>query len=315
MFSTGALREDAHADDAETYINSPGRGFLGNLACAPASSAMAMRQYAWRGREQFLRDTAIAFNNSDHEDDCDQYFLVTNVTGRIYNSAFRDGGEDTDDPFSRWCAYDSALELLLFRMVVESSVHGVVAPEFYEVVHDALRPMRLTRELAKTGTAGNEGPSGAKQPDAAWRPIRVPYNRNKGWPSVVLEVGYSESQKKLQSDIRFWLRQSEGHVKTVLTVAIRDRAESIIIEKWENGENGRAHAEQHLKITRNRRTNTATVTGGPLVIGFENLFSRPISSPIEQDIQLGNDQLQQIAQVIWQEADKGSTYSYARLCI
>jgi hypothetical protein len=273
-----------------------------------------MRQYAWRGREQFLSDTAIAFTHSDHEDDCDTHFLLTGATERIYNSEFRDRGEDRNDPFAHWCAYDRALELLLFKMV-ESSVHSVVAPEFYVVVHDALRPMRLTGELAKTASAGNEGPGGTKQPDGGWRPVRVPYSRNKGWPSVVLEVAYSESQKKLQSDVRFWLRESEGHVSTVLTVAIRDRAETIIVEKWENAANGRAHAQQHLKITRNRRANTATVTGGPLIIEFEKLFSRPISSPIERDLVLGNVQLQQIARVVWQEADMVSTYLYDRLCI
>ncbi|KAJ0414169.1 hypothetical protein BJY00DRAFT_321205 [Aspergillus carlsbadensis] len=297
------MSNDGEAD-AANHINSPDRGFLGNLAAAPTVSPVAMPQYAWRGRGQFLKDTASAFAlNQLHEDDRDRHFLVTGVSEAIYNREFRDHGEDRSDPFGRWCAYDRALELLLFRMV-ETSVHSVVAPEFYVIVHDALRPMRLTEELAKTAGAGNEAPGGAKQPDAGWRPVRVPYSRNKGWPSVVLEVANSEFLKKLQSDVRFWLRESEGHVKTVLTIAIRDHAKTIVVEKWEKAPSGRAHSQQHIEITRNRRANTATVTGGPLVIDFEKLFSRPISSPIERDIVLGDAQLSKIARVIWQEADK-----------
>lgn len=63
-------------------------------------------------------------------------------------------------------------------------------------------------------------PHGAKQADNSWAPKRFPPGRSKKWPTVVIGVALgplntdseaateSEAQSKLETDVRFWLGQS-----------------------------------------------------------------------------------------------------------
>jgi len=41
------------------------------------------------------------------------------------------------------------------------------------------------------------------------------------WPSLVVEIGYSESEKKLRRDARWWLTNSGGQTRFVITVKVR----------------------------------------------------------------------------------------------
>jgi hypothetical protein len=314
--------------DTEVYVNSPSPGFLGSLASIPHS---LLRRHTWRSPSSFLANTASNFHPAVFENLLDNYFLLTGVTEEIFNSHFRDCMDDKDDPLARWCAYDPALNLLLFHLA-KSQTHATVSPNCYVIVADALRDIdpQLRLQVRLLGAATQSAPAppeersaGCKQPTASWAPKDVPYAVNRALPSVVLEVAYSEIERryKLQSDIRFWLRYCEGYVKLVLTVVICPGAAHIIIAKWEKDEAvGRARVIQRIEITRDKRSGTVNVAGGPLVIEFENLFSRPISADAEGDVIIGNNMLEQLARDIWLPEDevcrtrltqsKSFTYSY-----
>ncbi|KAL2827514.1 hypothetical protein BDW59DRAFT_143902 [Aspergillus cavernicola] len=267
--------------DAESFINDPGRGFLGNLA--PSS----VPHYAYRGREQFLNDFDHEFNN--------EYFLLTGVEKHIFDSQFF---EPEHGPFSCWCSYDPKLELLLIKMP-ESTTHAVAAHTFHDMLIRAAQPTGMELALRPLGSGYHHAPMGGKQPNMAWRPRRVPPGRSQGWPSVVLEVALSERRSKLQSDVRYWLRAPQGDVKTVLTLAIDRNAPKITIEKWENNVNGFHHLQQRIVIS--KRANNISITGAPLIINFENLFLRPPSIPREQDIEIDDEKLKFLAEDIWNE--------------
>ncbi|KAL2860014.1 hypothetical protein BJX68DRAFT_260985 [Aspergillus pseudodeflectus] len=298
--------------NAEAYINSPSPGFLGSLASIPHS---LLRRHTWRSRSSFLANTASEFHPAVFENLLDNYFLLTGITEGIFNAHFRDCMDDKDDPIAQWCAYDPAINLLLFHLG-ESQTHATVSPNFYVVVADALRDIdpQLRLQVRLLGAATQSAPAppeersaGRKQPTASWAPRNVPYAVNGDLPSVVLEVACSEIERryKLQSDIRFWLRSCEGYVKTVLTMVICPGAERITIAKWEKDEAvGRARVMQRIEITRDKRSDTVNVAGGPLVIEFENLFSRPISADAEGDVIIGNDMLEQLARDIWLPEDE-----------
>ncbi|CEL06889.1 hypothetical protein ASPCAL10058 [Aspergillus calidoustus] len=276
--------------DAEAYVNSPSPGFLGSLASAPHS---LLRRHSWRSPSSFLTNTASDFHPAVFENLLDNYFLLTGVTEEIFNAHFRGCMDDKNDPFAQWCAYDPALNLLLFHLG-ESQTHATVSPNFYVAVVDALRDidpqLRLQVRLLGAATQGAPAPpeersAGCKQPTASWAPKDVQYAVNSDLPTVVLEVACSEIERryKLQSDVRFWLRCCEGYVKAVLTVVIRPGDGHITIAKWEKNEAvGSARVMQRIEITRDKRSDTVNV--GPLVIEFENLFSRPISADAESDV-------------------------------
>lgn len=67
---------------------------------------------------------------------------------------------------------------------------------------------------------GCDGSRGKKQANGEWVPCKHPHGRSDDRPSVVLEISFSETQSKLMSDVRFWLHESDGDVKIVLTLNI-----------------------------------------------------------------------------------------------
>ncbi|CAP92584.1 Pc13g15150 [Penicillium rubens Wisconsin 54-1255] len=140
-----------------------------------------------------------------------------------------------------------------------------------------IKPMGLDRSLGPTGSATHHAAIGAKEADQAWQPFRLPRPIND-WPSVVLEVAFPETRDKLQSDITYWLRASGGDVKM--------------------GDNSVNHRYQTVQIS--RKGSEITITGSPLVIEFEKLFLRPpLIEPRERNIQIGDGELQFVAEKAW----------------
>ncbi|KAI9368036.1 hypothetical protein BJX61DRAFT_248967 [Aspergillus egyptiacus] len=280
--------------DAERSINDPGPGFLGPLL-QPEAAPSNIRHYAYHNNEQFLRDFNQESNNLD------TYFLLTGVNQQIFQTQFLPR-VDEDGPFARWCSYDAELELLLFKMP-ESTVHAVAGMTFHNVLLRAVMQMQMDRALQPLGSGIHYGPMGAKQPDMAWRPQRQPPGRAKIWPSVVLDVVFSDTRRKLQTDLRWWLWEPEGYVKTVLTIIIGRSGHEITFEKWEKSSYGRVQRQQHVGVSKNQDVDTVTVVGSPLVIEFEKLFLGPRGSPVERDIEIGDDELEYLARNIWEEQE------------
>lgn len=273
--------------DSETLriIEDPGRGFLGNL------TPPVFQSYPYRGRAQFQHDFNEAFHTANNTI---EWFLVSLVDEQIFTTEFRDAEEA---PFDRWCAYDPALQLLLINMV-KSIAHENAAGLFDIVFHEALTTVGMGRSLDPIGAATHFASIGGKEPDRAWQPRRLPRDLSDKWPTIVLEVAYSETQSKLQSDVRYWLRGPEGEVKTVLTLRIAQDEPRIIIERWESTGNGRGCCQQQVVIARTRG-NRVTITGAPLVLEFERLFLRTPTNPREQNIEVDNEKLEFLATSVW----------------
>ncbi|KAL4913544.1 hypothetical protein BDW62DRAFT_220601 [Aspergillus aurantiobrunneus] len=273
--------------DSENVINQPGCGFLGHLISAPS-----IPQFPYQGRARFLNDYKSTINH--HE-----WILVTGVSNEVFEADYAET-EDKGSPFSAWCAYDKALGLLLFKMT--GPFHGIASETFAHVFINATEPTVMELSLNKIGTTLHSATMGRKRPDKAWRPLRLPHGRSRQWPSAVLEVAYSETTAKLQSDVRYWLRASDGDVKLVFTLHVDQREPRITIEKWEsdNGGNGRGHLHQRVVISR-RGNGTIAVSGSPLVAGFEKLFLRPPELPRERDIEVNEQKLRHIAEMVWDE--------------
>ncbi|KAJ0421528.1 hypothetical protein BJY00DRAFT_312133 [Aspergillus carlsbadensis] len=280
-------------DEMERAINTPGPGFMGILQAASSN----IRQYTYQNKEEFL-DVA------DHEvNNMDGLFLLTGVTDDIFQSTFL-VPEDDDGPFSRWSSYDAELGLLLFNMY-ESPIHSCVSPNFDRILVEALEQFGLARQLQPVGSALWQSSAGGKKPDFSWRPRGAWMTDQHGWPNTVMEVTFSETQTKLEGDIRWWLHKSrrpDNDPNTVLGVVIDDNAPWITIEKWENDLNGDARLQQRIFIEQDRAANIVTITGSPLVLEFEKLFERP-PTPTERDVEIDDEKLEFWARIIWGEEE------------
>lgn len=85
-----------------------------------------------------------------------------------------------------------------------------------------------------------------KKPDSDWesysittQAIKKKKKKKQGqqssWrcPWLFQQSQESEAQPKLHSDIRFWLRESQGEVRIVLALTVNRKTPEIVIEKWE----------------------------------------------------------------------------------
>ena len=146
-----------------------------------------------------------------------------------------------------------------------------------------------------------KGENKAKQADSAWALRRPPPGQSRDWPTLVVEIAFSETPSKLVSDVCFWLEGTKRTAQVVVTLTINWQNPQITLERWEQ-QNSHAHRVQKIAIYKvNQRT---TVQGGPLVIGFKELFLRPSDTPRETDIQLGEEQLTLLATMIWEEQEQ-----------
>jgi hypothetical protein len=116
---------------------------------------------------------------------------------------------------------------------VPTAAHEVVSQNFgAEVVLQAAGMGVLRRDCGLLGSTRFTGNSTSKEADGAFKPGTLrPHKLD--WPTLVLEVGISESLPRLRNDARWWLSNFRGSVNIVLISHVNEGAKTILIEKWE----------------------------------------------------------------------------------
>lgn len=175
----------------------------------------------------------------------------------------------------------------------------------------------------ETSSAGALTSSG--QGDSILKPLsRRPTGHE--WPTVVFEAGQSQNMAHLRQKGNWWFHASNHAVRIVILAKMHRQGSRIVLEKWRemlqpprNGATSTrassaspAHRPiclQTITITRAagisdtdpRRFEPASyhVTGGSLVIEFEDLFLRPPVPPLDEGITLDARELQDYAAVCW----------------
>ena len=252
----------------------------------------AIKRYTYQGESQCLdiiESESAAFETSTEAGDLLLFVADTETIEAINRE------EDAYELHKYISAFDTNEHLFLVRM--PSLPRSIASGMMDQILLEAANSMDMSRSLVPISMMEIRGGSRGKQADYAWKPLRSPPGMSK-FPSVVLEVAYSESDYHLNSSVRFWLESHNGKAKICLTLRINRSVPEIRIEKWEI-QNERIHRSQVIRIT--KRKDQTYISDFPLVIAFESLFLRPPSSPREKDLEISQQQLERLAETVWMD--------------
>ncbi|OQE22846.1 hypothetical protein PENFLA_c012G05447 [Penicillium flavigenum] len=254
----------------------------------------SIKRYTYHGEEQFFdifQTEFTHFEASTEASECLLFHASKEAIETIFNP---ENIENEDTPISRLCSsYDLSEQLFLVTM--PSGPHGAAGDLINTVIREVLTPMNLSTSLQGYVGTITRGHSRGKIPDYGWRPRRP---GQPSTPSVTLEVALSESDSKLNSDVRFWLNPDDSDTNICLTLRINRSRPEIRIEKWER-QNDKPHRSQVIWIS--RKKNQTHVSDHPLVIPFESLFRRNPTGPAERDLAISQQQLVFVAEALWEE--------------
>ncbi|XTI86965.1 hypothetical protein V2W45_1235883 [Cenococcum geophilum] len=207
--------------------------------------------------------------------------------------------------------YCTDIDTLIIK--VPTKEHERVTRAFTHDFARRIEHMGLTDldDLCDMGATTYKGRSTKKEADSCWRPIAARPNP-MDWPTLVFEVGVSETLRKLRNDAQWWLANSQGRVRIVLLFKINRVARTIHIEKWEcrlvtptyTLRSNRPPVQVPTQIQTVDIDANGVVTGSPpattppLVLHFQNILLRqPV--PPEQDVIYTAQDLQRLGNGIW----------------
>jgi len=232
----------------------------------------------------------------DHQARANQqtsYLYVSNINQALFKRL-----EDNADLFRGVKALiDHSHRQVLYKM--PSSAHARIAGTFHSFVILKLAAMGLSmfnKTVISCGSARQLGVVCSKEPDWSFKPGNMSDGALGGseYPSLILEVGYSESTNHLRSEARWWhANTNKGSVSTKLVVLIcLEPADptNVKFEIWTELDNSST-----ARITRSRPATTlactqqaslvgGSVVGAPLTLDFELTMRRPPGNKKEGDI-------------------------------
>ncbi|KAI5465490.1 hypothetical protein BGZ63DRAFT_373728 [Mariannaea sp. PMI_226] len=238
-------------------------------------------------------------------------------------SEFRKWNEQPLRPF-RLFFYSAETETMIVKLPTRSHErlhlrlfqHITSAADALGMTDVAVPDGSTTYFMKKAGylTAAGEGDSSlGLHPDSL----------NDGFPTVVIEAGWSQTLPAIRAKMHWWFDVSNGAVKIVL-LAMANRAEyGIILEKWKRGHENppsRPGATRtrsfsaNLQVPTCHQTVTITRVGGanvpwsyqvvraPLRLEFRDVFLRePV--PPQTDILFNEERLKNYASIVWGAGD------------
>jgi hypothetical protein len=218
--------------------------------------------------------------------------------------------------------YYSDLHLLIVK--IPSAAHEAAASNIGNEVLVELRVMGIGRyEFWSVNSQRYQAVTSSNEADIAYKPSS--FRRGEtAWPTLVFEVGVSESPRGLRFDARWWLRESGGDVKIVILIHIHRGQKRLHIEKWElapappplptrANPNPAPPALRPPIPTKTREITIVPVTitpntvagppfnttGAPLTLEFHKLLLRPANPPREADIIFTAQALEDFATFFW----------------
>lgn len=252
-------------------------------------------RYEYRNVDDFASVLDTEYKLFEADDTRSQYIAFCGLTKSHFDQDFL-------EPKSGVLTFESyfpSLNLLLIKMEYEP--HSTAAVKFGFMLVTQLLSMnneRLDRKLTPIGTAHFRAVDRTKRADASFRPRRLGPSRDRQWPSLIVEVGFSEPYRKLKEDSRWWLTASNNEVKTAILISINRRYREITIEKWIN--QGQPTMDHRIVISQEPGRSEVKLTNNhPFIIPFDNLFLRAPAAN-EHDIIFSTDDWENFAETVWE---------------
>lgn len=230
---------------------------------------------------------------------------------------------DYEEQLPGRCDYSPSLQILIITM--PSQPHEEAASSFETLITILAREMNVSRRIANCGATLVHTPERSKQADRSWKPAR----QGREFPTVALEVGYSETTPKLERDIAWWINGSKGGVKMGVTIDIK-RSHSIEIKCWSPAfeaslhniyitARGRPvihrhinnptppHMTQRILIKKGRNGSNPSIEGGPLTIPFHALLLNQPGEGEGDFVFTAEMLLHDLAERVWDAIDDAET--------
>ena len=215
---------------------------------------------------------------------------------RVNRDIFRRDFANPINNSTEFETYSIPDEIIIVKM--ESHTHACAHSAFNLLLYKKLGTMHgLDEQIIAFAGAHVQGEDRKKRADQIYQPRRLPRDRNRQWPSLVLEAGYTEGQRKLNSDIDWWITQSRGDVKSAITIAVNPRYKEIVFCQW-YGNNSRQKVYRNA-LSQKGRGEVKASNPAPLTIPLEHLILRPRSGN-EQDIIITTTDLKELAKKVWE---------------
>ncbi|KAJ5281418.1 hypothetical protein N7478_006790 [Penicillium angulare] len=240
----------------------------------------------------------------------DQYLVFTSVPPAQHSKLSDDRSRTSK--YSR-LSYNAETRILIAK-VMPNPAHELAIRLFDELISFELRAINVRREVKPLGSTTVTVGNWKKEADCCWAPDLT----NPRRLSFVMEVGLSESARRLALDARGWLETYSSSVKLVVTIGIKRETPEIVFHRWEliSREYGvqtrssppQAHRTAFLKLS---RTNNATIITGEsylngtitattqLDLSFDKIVNRPPHQPLERDLVVSEQELRSFAEDIW----------------
>lgn len=255
----------------------------------PFTSLQSLRRRLNDRREALEKDTTR-----------NQYLVFSNVSESIASNL-----SDDSCPVSKFArlSYNVTTEILLVKIMPRPE-HEVASLAFLLCIEDEIRAMNLGDEIEAVGSATIQIGNWRKEADQSWAP---PARDTR--LSMILEIGLSESARKLAQDSRGWLETAGSTIQVVITMNIDRNRPQITVRHWELGPRlsttvtcgspQSAHCVNEITIT---RANTTTTVSGDLTLPFRKIVGRvrnPSSS--ERDFFIAQTKLERVAEKVWRK--------------
>lgn len=175
------------------------------------------------------------------------------------------------------------------------SAHEVVRGFFDKAIEPLLWNMDLTYHLEQDGSTKIDVGGANREPDGQWVLNPVPAG-SPSKPTLILEVGLSETMAKLRRDAQMWTDPNRGGINIAMMLKVDRRKPKITIEMWTwDPVSVQAQCRRTVVICESQSGDKVTITGAPLKIPFDLLFRRNPTGRLEKDISLDRKMFERLA--------------------
>lgn len=239
----------------------------------------------------------------------DQYLVFTSVPPAVHSRL-----SEEESRLSKHCRLSFNPESgILVAKIMPYNAHETAIRKFDEMISYEIRVMNLRGSIWPSGSTTVTVGNWKKEADSSWSPVSQFPNL-----SFAMEVGLSESTRRLALDARGWLETPSSSVELMVTIDITRHTPEITLHRWERAPRVYGLQTRSQPVSANRtgfitlsRANNVTAVAGQvnvngipaaithLPLPFDKIMGRDPQPPLERDFILSNQELRLFAEAIW----------------